>query len=99
MAARAFITGLSGPALAACRLVVCDLMLPGLSGLDLARAIHARRPGLPVVIISGYAIRQNAERALEAGWRPVKGRKAVRHPPLPFVKDYALRHFGPEPGS
>ncbi len=58
---------LAHPALATCRLVVCDLMLPGLSGLDLARAIRASRPALPVVVISGYATRENAARALDAG--------------------------------
>lgn len=58
---------LAHAALATCRLVVCDLMLPGKSGLDLARAIRARRPGLPIVVISGYATRENEERALGAG--------------------------------
>jgi len=58
---------LAHPALATCRLVVADLMLPGRSGLDLAGAIRALRPGLPIVVISGYATRENAARALAAG--------------------------------
>ena len=58
---------LSHPALATCRLVVCDLMLPGRSGIDLTRAIRALRPRLPVVVMSGYATRHNEEQALEAG--------------------------------
>jgi len=58
---------LAHPALASCRLVVTDLMLPGRSGIDLARAIRVLHPDLPIIVISGYATRQNAERALEAG--------------------------------
>jgi len=58
---------LAHPALATCRLVVADLMLPGRSGIDLARAIRVLHPDLPIVVISGYATRQNAERALNAG--------------------------------
>ena len=58
---------LSHPALATCRLVVCDLMLPGRTGVDLTRAIRALRPWLPVVVMSGYATRHNEEQALEAG--------------------------------
>jgi DNA-binding NtrC family response regulator len=58
---------LAHPALATCRLVVCDLMLKGQTGLDLARAIRALHPALPIAVISGYATRENADRALEAG--------------------------------
>jgi DNA-binding NtrC family response regulator len=58
---------LAHPALATCRFVVCDLMLPGRSGLELTGAIRVLHPGLPVVVISGYATRENAERARGAG--------------------------------
>nr|WP_302474502.1 PAS domain S-box protein [Roseococcus sp. MDT2-1-1] len=36
-------------------LVVTDHLMPGLSGTDLARRLNELRPGLPVVIVSGYA--------------------------------------------
>jgi CheY-like chemotaxis protein len=36
-------------------LVVTDHLMPGLTGMDLARDLLARRPGLPVLIVSGYA--------------------------------------------
>jgi PAS domain S-box-containing protein len=36
-------------------LVVTDHLMPGLSGLDLARDLRSRRPDLPVLIVSGYA--------------------------------------------
>ena len=59
--------GLGHPALAGCRLLLCDLMLPGQSGLELLRRVRASRPGLPIVMITGYATDANADRALEAG--------------------------------
>ncbi|MFI4943009.1 MAG: response regulator, partial [Burkholderiales bacterium] len=34
-------------------LVVSDIKMPGLSGLDLLRAVKARQPGTPVVLITG----------------------------------------------
>jgi DNA-binding NtrC family response regulator len=60
-------TALEHPALDTCRLVVCDMMLPGLSGLDAVRAIRARRPGLPILFITGYATAKNAALGAEAG--------------------------------
>jgi CheY-like chemotaxis protein len=45
-------------------LVVTDFNMPQLSGLEVARALHALSPGLPVVISSGYiaeALRAEAQ--------------------------------------
>jgi PAS domain S-box-containing protein len=36
-------------------LVVTDHLMPGMSGAQLARELKAQRPGLPVLIVSGYA--------------------------------------------
>ena len=36
-------------------LLVTDHLMPGMSGADLARAVMERRPGIKVLIISGYA--------------------------------------------
>jgi len=55
------------PAAATCRVVLCDLMLPDRSGMDVLRALRVARPDLPVVMITGYATSENAERAREAG--------------------------------
>jgi DNA-binding NtrC family response regulator len=60
-------SGLAHPALATCRLVLCDLMLPDRSGEEVAREILRRRPGLPVIMITGYATPEHAVRAREAG--------------------------------
>ena len=36
-------------------LVITDLQMPGASGLDVLRHAKAREPGVPVVIVTGYA--------------------------------------------
>jgi signal transduction histidine kinase/CheY-like chemotaxis protein len=35
--------------------VVTDHLMPGMTGTDLAREVQERRPGIPVLVISGYA--------------------------------------------
>jgi PAS domain S-box-containing protein len=36
-------------------IVVSDLTMPGMDGLELIRAVHERWPGLPAVLLTGYA--------------------------------------------
>ncbi|MCJ2068687.1 response regulator [Methylobacterium sp. J-030] len=38
-----------------CDIVVADLAMPGMSGVELAAAIRERNPGLPVLILTGHA--------------------------------------------
>ncbi len=35
-------------------LVITDMVLPKINGLHLVSCIHARRPGIPIVLMSGY---------------------------------------------
>jgi DNA-binding NtrC family response regulator len=60
-------SALEHPALASCRLVLCDLMLPDLPGLEVLKALRSARPELAVVLITGYATAENVTRALQAG--------------------------------
>ena len=39
-------------------LVITDVRMPGMSGLDLARQAQARHPSLRVIVISGYFLPQ-----------------------------------------
>ncbi|WP_262503888.1 PAS domain-containing sensor histidine kinase [Sphingosinithalassobacter sp. CS137] len=39
-------------------LVFSDIVMPGQSGLDLAEALRAKAPGLPVLLASGYSSKQ-----------------------------------------
>jgi DNA-binding NtrC family response regulator len=54
-------------ALDSCRVVLCDLMLPDRSGLELLRDMRQRRQDLPLVCITGYATRDQMELAERAG--------------------------------
>jgi PAS domain S-box-containing protein len=47
--------------------VVTDLSMPGMSGLDLAREIAAIRPGIPIVLTSGFLKESDAEEARRVG--------------------------------
>jgi DNA-binding NtrC family response regulator len=48
-------------------LVVSDILMPGgMSGIDLVRELHARAIGVPVVLVSGYAVA--AEEARSEGF-------------------------------
>ena len=37
-------------------LVLCDLVMPDVNGRDLARWLATHRPGLPILLISGYPL-------------------------------------------
>ncbi len=74
--------GLAHPALAGCRLVLCDLMLPDRSGLELLRELRRRRPELPLIAITGYATQDQMEAAESAG--------ATLFLPKPFDEDELL---------
>ncbi len=43
-----------------CDLVVTDIALPDMDGLELTRALLAGRPDLPVILMSGYAVGSEA---------------------------------------
>lgn len=49
------------------KLIISDLMLPRVSGLDLIDQVKNIHPELPVIIISGYAMVENALRSFRAG--------------------------------
>ncbi len=47
--------------------VLTDEMLPGLTGSELAAQVLARRPGVPVIVVSGNADATLEQRTLDAG--------------------------------
>ncbi len=49
-------------------LLVTDMTMPGLSGKELAGKIREIRPGMPIVICSGYTELNTASETLEAGF-------------------------------
>ena len=59
------------------RLVLLDLKIPGVKGLELLRAIRQRRPESMVIIITGYASIETAKETARLG--------AVAYLPKPFT--------------
>jgi PAS domain S-box-containing protein len=53
-------------------IVVTDHLMPKMTGADLARAIKAMRPGVPVLVISGYAESEGIEPALSRLSKPFR---------------------------
>ena len=47
--------------------VVTDLKMPGLGGLDLVRELHAARPRLPIILITAFGTTQTAIEATKFG--------------------------------
>jgi len=60
-------------------LLISDVVMPGLGGLALARELRARRPGLRVLLVSGYT--EEAADAADAGFDLL---------PKPFTADELL---------
>jgi len=48
-------------------LVLLDLALPGIAGLDVLRGIRAKKPELPVLIVTGSSLVEERVRGLDAG--------------------------------
>jgi DNA-binding NtrC family response regulator len=48
-------------------LVLCDIKMPGLNGLELVRQIHELAPDLPCIVITGYSSAEQSVEALRAG--------------------------------
>lgn len=47
--------------------VLCDLCLPGMSGMDLLRRVHGALPDVPIILVTGYGTTELARQALREG--------------------------------
>jgi DNA-binding response OmpR family regulator len=48
-------------------LVLMDLSLPGIDGLETTRRLKERQPQLPIIVVSGYASESDEQQAIDAG--------------------------------
>ncbi|MEE8476255.1 MAG: response regulator, partial [Myxococcota bacterium] len=48
-------------------LVLADIKMPGINGLELIRQVHEISPDLPCIVITGYGSAENSVEALQAG--------------------------------
>jgi len=72
-------------------LVISDLKMPGLSGLDLLRRIRADDPQITVIIITAFGTVQNAVEAMKAGAYDYIT-KPIDHDQLEMVIGRAMEH-------
>ncbi len=63
-------------------LVITDLRMPGMGGMDVLRAIKQRAPDLPVLVITAYGSVDTAVEAMKAGAQDFIGK--------PFNRDHLL---------
>lgn len=69
-AVRSVLSGQAALDLLACEsfdILLIDLVMPGMNGLELLRRIHACAPELPIILITGLADVDTARRALKEG--------------------------------
>jgi len=50
-------------------LVLTDMTMPGLSGLDIARSVLGTRPDIPIILCTGYSDNVSTEKAMAMGIR------------------------------
>ena len=53
------------------KLVLSDQTMPGMTGLKLASHLKRIRPGLPIILMTGYSLSLTADRVVEAGIRQI----------------------------
>ena len=63
-------------------LVITDLTMPGMTGIELAKSILANRPGTPIILCTGYKDEVTELKAREAGIREI------------VMKPFDLRELG-----
>jgi GAF domain-containing protein/ActR/RegA family two-component response regulator len=65
--ARSASEGLKHVQAATLDLIFTDLSMPGMTGWELARAVRAAAPGLPVILVSGFAVEVSQEELEASG--------------------------------
>ena len=75
-------------------LVLCDIKMPGINGLELVRQIHEVEPDLPCIVITGYSSAENSIEALRAGafWYLEKPFEQERLDVVRRLVDQAIEH-------
>jgi CheY-like chemotaxis protein len=68
------------------QVVVTDMVMPGMNGLELVRAILEKFPALPVILMTGKGSEDTAVKALQAGAAHYVPKSALHHQLVPTVE-------------
>lgn len=76
--------------------IVCDIRMPGMSGLDLQERLRANGSNIPIIILTGYGDVATAVRAMKAGAtdfleKPVGEQVLIEQIQRAISRDAALR--------
>ncbi|WP_294236111.1 PAS domain-containing protein [uncultured Sphingomonas sp.] len=74
---------------AAFDLLVTDHLMPGMSGTDLARTVLTRRPGVSILLVSGYAEAEGIEPSMPRLAKPFR-KQELAHSLSQFAGDMAV---------
>jgi two-component system NtrC family response regulator len=72
-------------------LMITDLMMPGISGMDLVRRVKADQPDMPVIVVTAYGSVETAVQAMKAGAVDYLT-KPIDEDELNLAVDRALEH-------
>jgi DNA-binding NarL/FixJ family response regulator len=79
-------------------LMLVDVSLPGMSGIELVQQLQTRYPTLPTLVISGHDETVYAEQALRAGAKGYLDKKGLSHIMLDAIRQVLDgKSFGVEP--
>ncbi len=75
-------------------LVLCDIQMPGINGLELVRQVRDVEPDLPCIVMTGYNTPENSVEALSAGafWYLEKPFEQERLDVIRQLVDKAIQH-------
>jgi len=89
--------------------IICDLVMPGMSGFDVVRAIRDDFPTLPILVLTGKTDADDADRAFDAGatdfaTKPVQPGSLIARvsraldevPALQMLREATGRRYDPE---
>lgn len=69
-----------------CDLLVTDLVLPGMDGIDLVGRLRAEQPNLPALVLSAHEGEVFAQRARQAGARAYLSKREAMHTLIPAIR-------------